>query len=310
MPVNSTTRLPATHVPELFVLQKVDYFGDVHLWPQQQRLDPRRWLTNFSDTERPLAAHALNTFLYFNEPLSEAILTAALKALCAHVIANETSPAAARSLWHEFLDQALISFVTGEEPSVTDSGYAYARKARQVLEIPETRIVDLLQALSLSSSTNGRVILLLDDFVGSGQQMIASWARRYRMPDGTDTSLADQALLGARIFYVPLVATSYGLGRIAASCVGLAVHPAHILDPRYSLLHPESILWPDKIRVAGQDLLQAASDRGGIVATLGENWRGFHGLGLAIAFWNSVPDATMPIFYWESTQWRPLLRRS
>ena len=44
-----------------------------------------------------------------------------------------------------------------------------------------------------------------------------------------------------------------------------------------------------------------------------ESWvmeYGFHDLGLTIAFEHSVPDATLPIFWADGSNWKPLYRRS
>jgi hypothetical protein len=40
------------------------------------------------------------------------------------------------------------------------------------------------------------------------------------------------------------------------------------------------------------------------------DWQGFHKLGLALAFQHCVPDATLPLFYWEHNEWHPLIRRT
>src|SRR5947208_14205280 len=41
--------------------------------------------------------------------------------------------------WRAFVDSVIVTRVTGEIPSDTDSGYTFARKARQLLGIPEER---------------------------------------------------------------------------------------------------------------------------------------------------------------------------
>jgi hypothetical protein len=48
-------------------------------------------------------------------------------------------------------------------------------------------------------------------------------------------------------------------------------------------------------------------DSGGAVVN---DWQGFHCLGLSLAFYDSVPDATLPIFYWEENGWNPLIKKT
>ena len=45
--MTSRDRLSTHRVSAMFVLDKTDYFAEVNLWPELQRLDPRRWLDNF-----------------------------------------------------------------------------------------------------------------------------------------------------------------------------------------------------------------------------------------------------------------------
>lgn len=67
--MTSRDRLSAHRVSEMFVLDKTDYFVEVHLWPELQRLDPRGWLNNFRSDERSFANHLLNVFMFFNEAI-------------------------------------------------------------------------------------------------------------------------------------------------------------------------------------------------------------------------------------------------
>jgi hypothetical protein len=152
--------------------------------------------------------------------------------------------------------------------------------------------------------------LLLDDFVGSGRQMAASWTRVYTSAGGKRGTLKMLTENGIRVIYTPLVATTYGLAELRKSCPSLEVRAAHELDSRYSLTHVDSILWPDALRSQGRDFLFSASNRAGIVGTAKYGWEGFHNLALALGFWHSVPDATLPLFYWEAGDWIPLIRRT
>ena len=66
------------------------------------------------------------------------------------------------------------------------------------------------------------------------------------------------------------------------------------------------------MRAEGQAWIADASRRGGVPDTNGAqpgDWRGFAKLGLALAFEHGVPDATLPLFYWDGPGWEPLMRR-
>ena len=78
--------------------------------------------------------------------------------------------------------------------------------------------------------------------------------------------------------------------------------------------------WKD-IDFDGISKIQEISRRIGIPMTNGQvidhgngtkdvSWNGFHGLGLALALAinHSCPDATLPIFYFSSEDWKPLIK--
>lgn len=91
------------------------------------------------------------------------------------------------------------------------------------------------------------------------------------------------------------------------------LNPTHIVGESYNVLSPLSGFWPASLQPDAQSVIKGASLRAGLPDTDGNDvndWQGFHKLGLAIGFWNGIPDATLPIFYWENNGWKPLMRRS
>ena len=60
------------------------------------------------------------------------------------------------------------------------------------------------------------------------------------------------------------------------------------------------------LRETASDFIYKASMLGGIPET---QWKGFHDLALTVGFEHSVPDATLPIFYWKNNDWKPLIEK-
>ena len=308
--MTSRDRLSAHRVSEMFVLDKTDYFVEVHLWPELQRLDPRGWLNNFRSDERSFANHLLNVFMFFNEAMEDALLRAAVQSLSVGISRGTTSLADAKSQWRAFLDDLVVTYVHGETPRATDSGHLFARKARQVLGIQDRQILEPAEAVERFIDKPGGALLLVDDFVGSGRQMDATWHRIYEGPSGRKGSLREIRASGTRVIYTPLVATSYGTSCLEEMCPGLEIRAAHEIDERYSLVSPDSILWPDFLKADAMEFMRNTSERAAIIPGCEFGWKGFHDLALAIAFGHGVPDATLPLFYWESPDWHPLIRRT
>jgi len=158
-----------------------------------------------------------------------------------------------------------------------------------------------------------RTVIFVDDFVGSGNQFVQTWRRPIRTPGGTDISFAKLSTVARhRFIYCPLLCTKLGLNLIQKECPMVIVVPAHLIPPRYSALARDSVIWPPHLLSQGADFIRRCSAAAGIPDSPGsvEDWRGFAGLGLTMAFAHSVPDATLPLFYWEKNGWAPLIRRT
>ena len=83
------------------------------------------------------------------------------------------------------------------------------------------------------------------------------------------------------------------------------VHLQPETEEDFSALSSNSRFWTPDLLQHAPDFLEKVSARAGV----GNGWRGFHDLGLGIAFEHGIPDATLPIYYHESTNWQPLMRR-
>jgi hypothetical protein len=286
------------------VLSKTDYFVDVQSWPLHSELDPAAWLENFVDSEKQHAIYLLNAFMYFSPTLVNRMFMAAFQSLSTGLYTPGDSFLNLQAKWRVFVDTVTITYVTGEIPNPTDSGLSFARKARQEIGIDEARIMAPDDAVRLLVRRPGPVVFV-DDFVGSGNQFITTWQRQVRLPTGSYVSFERLcAIQGAAFYYCPLLCTEYGYQRLRAACSAVQINPAHILSHRYSALATDSVIWPPHLQPTAVNFVREASSRAGI-----SDWQGFHGLGLAVALGDTVPDATLPIFYSKENGWRPLMER-
>jgi hypothetical protein len=302
--------LPRT-MSELDVLMNAEYFVDVQLWPLHHKLNAKGWLGNFTEAEKRFAAHLLNGFLYFCQDMVDQMLKIAFQGLSSRLLQSGDSYLALQSKWQQFVDTVIVTYVTGERPNPTDSGFAFARKARQILGIDENRIKSPEEALRCIIQQESPV-LFVDDFVGSGNQMIETWQRQFTV-GGLSTSFEKVAAVSsATFYYCPIICTEIGRDRLRNYCPQVLLQPAHVISNRYNAVVPDSIFWPRPLWPTALSFLRSASTRAGIPDNDGNvnDWRGFHKLGLALAIGDSVPDATLPIFYWEENDWIPLIRRT
>lgn len=300
-------------VTQEWVLRKCDYFVDTQLWPPYRELDATRWLDNFEPAELEHAIHLLHSVLFYSAAVTDRLFVAAFQSLSRHIGCPALPAMQARSLWRSFLDTVYITHVTGETPTTSDSGHLFARKARDLLRIPEDRILDNARTLEAIIAGKARHVVFVDDFVGSGIQFRDTWRRPHRLTASTETSFEKASLSrNTRFFYCPVFCTERAMNTVLTTdCARVRVSPAHFLNERYSALSANSLIWPDRLRSTAEAFLHTVSTRAGLPDTGGkvvDDWRGFHALGLTIAFSHGVPDATLPILYTDKNGWKPLFR--
>jgi len=279
---------------------------DMQVWPTAQKLDWRGWLRNFPAEDQHYARCLLEAFVYMSNATIDALFKAGFRSLSRSVGPFEP-PADARARWHRFMSTVLVVLVEGEEPSPTDSAHLFARRARDLAHVPDSRILSPADACGqLLHGSARRPVVFVDDFVGSGNQFVDTWVRQHTSTSGAMTSLRELALAGkCEPFYVPLVATTYGLERIRYDCPQVKLYPVHELGDEYSCSNPTSLVWRPDLQAGVADFLSRSAARAGLNPTVA---LGFHQLALAVGFEHGVPDATLKLFTHRADGWRPLVR--
>ena len=297
---------------EINVLEACGRLVDFNAW-EQTKIDPEGWLSNFSLAERPFALILLSRFTFLADHLVDQLFRSAFQNL-SNVLFGDAWPdfEVVRDGWLSFCSRALITIVQGENPNPSDSGWLFARKARQAVGIDQDQLREPREIVATLADGFSGPVVFVDDFVGSGEQFVKTWERQYDVPGGGTASfkaLAERS--PASFFYCNAMTTEYGLTRISHLAPAVMVSSGNVIPRRYSLADPESLLWPRAVRDEGIALVKAIGHRLGYDADDGseQDWRGFHKLGLALAFQHSVPDANLPIFFTDRGGWRPLVQR-
>lgn len=285
------------------------------LWPKKANFDPAAWMSNFTPDEEPLAQRLLEGFTFFTEDLVKQMFRSAFLNLSTLVVSDKSGYTDAQKQWACFVDSILVVRVTGETPNDTDSGFTFARFARDILMIPEANIVSPAGALEkfLLEGYKGN-ILFVDDFVGSGNQFCETWFRSYHTKVGLASLNQLSEALGCNVgfFYCPVICTELGRATIQRNCGNrVKIVPAHFFGTQQSTLSMDSSIWREDMRTEGPDFIREASNRAGIPDLNGNVgcYQGFNKLGLALAFSHGYPDATIPLFYHNADGWIPLIRK-
>ncbi|CAB3865294.1 hypothetical protein LMG26684_02787 [Achromobacter mucicolens] len=289
------------------------YMVATGLWPKKANFDPAAWMTNFSRDEQPLALRLLEGFTFFSDELVKQMFRSAFLNLSAVVVSNKDDYSGARREWSSFVDSMIVVRVTGEIPSDADSGFTFSRFARDFLQLPENRIAPPDAALNFLIKGGEGNILFVDDFVGSGNQFGDTWDRQYATQAGIASFKSVASMFPAiRFFYCPVICTDLGRKNINHRCGSkVRIVPSHFFGSRQSAISEDSSIWREDMQTEGPEFVKRVSQRAGIPDLDGQEgcWRGFHKLGLALAFAHGYPDATLPLFYADQHGWKPLIRK-
>ncbi|MBH8491723.1 hypothetical protein [Acinetobacter baumannii] len=287
-------------------------------WPQQRYFNTQGWVQNFRKSEIPYALRLIDNMTYYSDEMSKALFKSAFHRLCKIILQNETCVHynQASINWQTFKNSAYIIPISGETPNPSDSGFRYARYARDLCKIEEANILSLEQAIRTIQNGRPAKLIFVDDFLGSGEQFLKTWSKKFDI-GGSYKSLANSVCSNSRIeiYICTIISTQYAIENIHQVLPNAVISPAHIFTPYHSVLSEHSYIWRDDMKTEGPQFIQEISSRLGIPdlnGELGENdeicWRGFKKLGLCVAFQDSIPDASIPLLNFSSEEWQPLIR--
>lgn len=283
-----------------------EYFHNLGLWNGLAPEQVARWLDNFEQGELAHAEALIESLVYVNDEMAERLFTSAFHALSDRV-AGGGSYADRVARWQRFRDDMLVTYVTGEQPNPSDSGFTFARLARRNWLVEEQRILSPEDALRHQITNSATPMIFVDDFCGSGEQFLKTWRRQVVVGIGKQSfaSASASGRLGEAFYCLPVI-TEYALVRLRREAPAVSVQAAHVLPTQYGAQHPDTILFPEHLRSSKDQFLASATGRafGPMASPLG-----FHDLGLAVAFEDSTPDACLPLLWEEAVNWSPLVPR-
>lgn len=289
------------------ILAKCDILKSARLWPPEPILRPRAWLKNFEESDAYIAAFLLDKFTFYNRTLTDALLVASYHSIGDGMPKGPASPDSTDLVIS--LGTAIITPVKGERPNPTDSGYLLCRKARQLLRLNDAFIQDT--DIALQHAYDGKTVVFIDDFVGSGDQFLTTW----KAEDASGRSFAKaKAVSQFTAIYITLVTTDFGLKNIHDNAPTVAVCATHVLDKRSTLegvIESNPNMRSPILKFLAKYTPKLTPSEEYIANVPSYLMFGYKQRGLMFGFEHSIPDATLPIF-WAPGQdnWEPLIERS
>ncbi|MBO4875642.1 MAG: hypothetical protein J5542_10095 [Bacteroidales bacterium] len=292
--------------------ERYKYYRDIRLWPLRENLNYEQWLENFSDgEEKEIAQRILDFFIYIPDGMINQMLSTVI-GKCGYIFKKKWGDS-----WsdEDFKNNCWYSLMPGEELSITDSGYGFNHKLKNIIHIPENRFVKYEELYQKLASSENQNVILVDDFVGSGHQAIVAWTREEDNNDKKRKSFQEIVIKNKHcVIYAPLIVNEMGYKLITSKCKKLNLVYIYRLDEKYSIFNKNCPCWNGDLNLYNKavDLITNKSNMLGIPNDKKKPnyYKGYKKQGLAIAFEQfGMPDACPPFFYWETETWKPLIKK-
>ena len=289
-------------VDRRYIEQKCDQLVAAGFWPREQDLRYRAWLSNFTAAaDLAAAATILDRFVFINQDHAGLAVSAGYARFLGHLHDQRFTPDGRTShRIHSIHENTHFTAVRGESPNPAESGNAYMRLAREVLDVSEERIHELDEAIDVCAASYP--LVLLDDFSGTANQVVNTLTT----PDRSGRTLSHLLAHGnATVCCITAVMTTCATQRLRKHAPRLLLFPGYTApESHYSL----DALLPKTDFPEVHRLLSDAAPH--LSPTGVDPVRGVNSLGLLLGVHDRIPDASLPILWADGKgDWIPLKRR-
>jgi len=286
------------------IIQRCRHLINVQIWAGISPTRFEEWLGIFeSDEERYFSACILDSLIYRSTPQVQGLMTQLLqRTLPEHpeLLKHKEFSKDWQNLFFQNKDPKLrlVPVLRDDDPP-SKSGPLITRLYKQLVQIDDNWMTWpwRMQDRNLSSI---RFFLLVDDFLGSGEQFI-KFIKRTKL---------ESLISKGKIIYAPLIAHKTGIFRIKQLYPAINVIPAEIIDASYDLFSSGSRLFlngTNSLPLAKQFYEGFFRKRGAAISK--QYLYGMGGLGLTVAFDFSIPNASLPILWSKKGTLKPLFER-
>jgi hypothetical protein len=301
---------------EELIAERIEFLKTIGLWPNGSAFNYRSWVDNFPKKEQKYAYKLLDKFIYINDELCVYFLEAALTKIGGDIINYNHDNIDVGLAWRNFIGSLQFCAIRGEIPNETDSGLTYLRIARKRLKIPESNIFNtelLLKGLYTACKEGivERDVVFIDDFIGTGNQFLATWFREIEVETGVKIDFHRLSRLDnckVRFFCCTIACVQAGLKNITDHTDKVKVRAAHVIGLDYNILSDNCKIFSKKERERIITVLENIATKTGMKDDMSaDDWRGYEGLGLSIGVRDMIPDASLAVYRWNFEGWVPLI---
>jgi hypothetical protein len=298
-----------------YASDKLYFYIESKFWSKPNFEDWQKWYSNFDSLkEKYCAMKLLDRFVYYSEDdiirlikygINEKILNRYILKLeieSDFILPNKDIVAYKNKLLKNI---AILPLSTGN-PS--ESSLAMLRYLTNSIGFPEEQILNV-DNLSSERLKDFDMLIIIDDFVGSGKQIQDFWNFKKILLDGEEILFNHIKSLFPKLEldYFCLVCTQEGYEKFKFNDeVGLRsdlrITYGEMLTNKFKVFSKDSIYFENEEMEDCKNVIQNLCECKNV------EFLGYRGLDYAIAFHHSIPDSSLPLFYTLNPTWNFLHR--
>lgn len=284
-------------------------------WSGLTQAELSQWMQNF----RTLSPHEMEKvykllvhIIYFSEKDLECVLRegvyncVAYKAVLEKQLNSnfETSSRALTTTYEDELKKTcFVPLLDSHSPH--ESGNFISRLLVQQRVIDQTQsmfIEDAAEAIRYGAFSR---LVIVDDCVGSGQQLETFWTCQPIMDGGSPISISTFCKkYNVSANYITLFGYNQNISKLKSDFADLNIFCVRCLSDEHRVFTDNSYVWDDEAELT--EALDLFSD---LCRNAGIPLRGYCDLDFAFIMHNTIPDWTLPMFWKRNTDWNLLMRR-
>lgn len=289
-------------VPEyvIKVKQYAKLLVDEGIWDSISHDDVDNWFLNFSNEEEHLLAGLmLEGLVYRSASQTSSLLRNAIGAAISHAIYQNPIEALFSENFLNVLtskdvrgDIRLVPVIRDSDPP-TKSGPSVARLYKREIKINDDYMI-WPWLIGDNYKKGVRVFVFIDDTLATGKQFSAF------IEHSIDKEYKDACFI-----YIPLLAHEKGLKFIKSKHERLLVSPVEVVSDEFSFFKTGKAALFDDI----EELYLKVAKKYLNKRLYRKMAKGYEGLSLTFSYSHSTPNASLPLYWYDSDDFSPLVRR-
>ena len=302
-----------------FFIDKCKAFIDFMLSQQQwsgltiDNIDS--WLSNFRDLpqdEQIIVYKLLTNIIYFSEnDIIDSLKIGVYNCLSYEDILNKQinsnftmSAHSLKNAHKANIDNAcFVPLLDSSSPHESANNICRMLVQQNIISSQNSKFID--QVPEMLKNEKIKNLVIVDDCIGSGDQLRGFWSNTKINVDGVQVSIKELCQnYKLKPNYLTLFGYNDSIKTLQEEFPDLNIVCVRLLNDQHRVFSGTSYIWENnEEKTRAFDLLKSLAQNAGI------SIYGYKGLDFAFIMHKTIPDWSLPIFWEENSNWKPLLRR-